>query len=106
VAPRPRAGGFGATLAYGSSRFDVYQERHFDDPSVLGLADKVEEIRDPAIEAHYRARMGAAVELHFADGTTREAQVMDSRGTPARPRSVDGIQSKGAVAARFGGNED
>jgi 2-methylcitrate dehydratase PrpD len=68
-------------------------------PAIVGfmplLEDKVEGIRDPAIEAHYPARMGAAVELHFADGSTREAQVMDSRGTPARPRSVDGIQSKG-----------
>ena len=85
----------GASLAYGSKRFDVYQERYFDDPAILSIADKVEATRDLEIEAHCPARMGAAVELQFTDGARRSAQVMDSRGTPARPLSVDEIQSKG-----------
>lgn len=85
----------GATLAYGSRRFDVYREDFFDDPEILALADKVEGTRDMEIEKDYPARMGAAVELHFRDGTRREAQVMDSRGTPARPLSVDVIEAKG-----------
>ncbi|MCC6531170.1 MAG: MmgE/PrpD family protein [Burkholderiales bacterium] len=85
----------GATLAYGSSRFDAYQERYFDDARILDLADKVEGSRDAEIEAHFPARMGAAVALHFADGSKREARVMDSRGTPERPLSTDAIESKG-----------
>ena len=85
----------GATLAYGSSRFDAYQDRYFDDPAILGLADKVEASRDMEIEAHYPSRMGAAVEVHFGDGSKRAAQVMDSRGTPERPLSVDAVQAKG-----------
>jgi 2-methylcitrate dehydratase PrpD len=85
----------GATLAYGSRRFDAYQEAFWGDPRILMLADKVEGSRDPEIERDYPTRMGAAVELHFRDGSVREAHVMDSRGTPARPLSVDAIETKG-----------
>ncbi|HQR54465.1 MAG TPA: MmgE/PrpD family protein [Burkholderiaceae bacterium] len=85
----------GATLAYGSRRFDAYREDFFDDPRILALADKVDGTRDVEIEKDYPARMGAAVELHFRDGARREALVMDSRGTPARPLSVEAIEAKG-----------
>jgi 2-methylcitrate dehydratase PrpD len=85
----------GATLAYGSRRFDVYQESFFDDPKILALADKVEGTRDLDIEKDYPARMGAAVELYVRNGVRREAQVMDSRGTPARPLATDAIEAKG-----------
>jgi 2-methylcitrate dehydratase PrpD len=85
----------GATLAYGPNRFDAYQDRYFNDPAILRLADIVEGDRDLEIESHYPARMGAAVELKLTDGTTREALVMDSLGTPERPLSVDAIQTKG-----------
>lgn len=85
----------GATLAYGSQRFDAYQESFFDDAKILALADKVEGTRDLDIERDYPARMGAAVELHLRNGARREAQVMDSRGTPARPLSTDAITAKG-----------
>jgi 2-methylcitrate dehydratase PrpD len=85
----------GATLAYGSRRFDAYQESFFDDAKILALADKVEGTRDLDIEKDYPARMGAAVELDLRNGARREAQVMDSRGTPARPLSTDAIEAKG-----------
>lgn len=84
----------GATLAYGSNRFDAYQDQFFDDAKILGFADKVEGVRDLAIEKEYPTRMGAAVELHLRDGSMRQALVMDSRGTPERPLSLDEVQAK------------
>ncbi|HQR75255.1 MAG TPA: MmgE/PrpD family protein, partial [Burkholderiaceae bacterium] len=55
----------GATLAYGSRRFDAYREDFFDDPRILALADKVDGTRDVEMEKDYPARVGATVELHF-----------------------------------------
>ena len=85
----------GTALAYGSNRIDVYQPPFFDDPRILRIADRVDGERDLAIEAHYPAQMGGAVELHLRDGGRRESLVMHSRGSPARPLSEDQIIAKG-----------
>ena len=84
----------GATLAYGPNSYDSYHESKLGDARILALADKVECAADPAIEAHYPAHMGTAVEITASDGTRRAATVMDSRGTAANPLSPDELYAK------------
>lgn len=85
----------GVTLAYGATRFDAYSEAFWDDPAILAFAEKLECERDAQIEATYPGQMGGAVEIQFADGSTRQSLVMESKGTPAHPLSVGTIEAKG-----------
>ena len=89
----------GATLAYGPTRYDSYGEAFHQDPRILALADVVEGEADAEIEKHYPAHFGTSVEITLADGSKRFAQVMDSRGTPARPMSNADISAKAAGLA-------
>jgi 2-methylcitrate dehydratase PrpD len=84
----------GATLAYGPHRFDAYREDRLADTSILGIVDKVGGAADAEIEAHFPQHMGTAVEITLADGSVRRAKVMDSRGTPANPLSLDELTGK------------
>jgi 2-methylcitrate dehydratase PrpD len=89
----------GATLAYGPTRYDSYGEGFHQDRRILALADVVQGEADPEIEKHYPAHFGTSVEISLADGSRRKAQVMDSRGTPARPMSNGDIKAKAAGLA-------
>jgi hypothetical protein len=40
------------------------------------------------------AKMPNRVDLHMQDGSTRSAEVLDSRGTPIHPLSTDGVLEK------------
>ncbi|MGE0749159.1 MAG: MmgE/PrpD family protein [Variibacter sp.] len=84
----------GATLMYGPHRYDTYREEKLADAGILSLADRVECEADAGIEAHYPAQMGTAVEITHADGTRRNATVMNSRGTAANPLSTDALYAK------------
>jgi len=84
----------GATLAYGPHRFDAYREDRLGDARILGIVDKVEGAADAEIEAQFPAHMGTAVAITLRDGSVRTARVMDSRGTPANPLSLDELTGK------------
>ena len=84
----------GATLAYGPHRFDAYREDRLTDASILSIVDKVGGAVDREIEANFPAHMGTAVAITLADGSVRRATVMDSRGTPAKPLSLDELYGK------------
>ena len=60
----------------------------------LGVVDRVEAEHDPELDAFVPAKMPNRVELHMRDGSTRSAEVMDSRGTPVHPLSTDGVLEK------------
>jgi 2-methylcitrate dehydratase PrpD len=49
----------GATLAYGSHRYDSYREDRLEDPAILSLADRVACAADAEIEAHNAAEDAA-----------------------------------------------
>ena len=84
----------GATLAYGPHRFDAYREDRLADARILGFIDKVEGAADAEIEAQFPSHMGTAVAITLRDGSVRTARVMDSRGTPANPLSLDELTGK------------
>jgi len=84
----------GATLAYGPDCFDAYRQDRLADVRILGIVDKVEGEADAEIEAQFPAHMGTAVAIKLSDGFVRSARVMDSRGTPARPLSLDELTAK------------
>jgi 2-methylcitrate dehydratase PrpD len=84
----------GATLAYGPHRFDAYRQDRLGDVRILGIVDKVEGAVDGDIEAQFPAHMGTAVTITSSDGSERCARVMDSRGTPANPLSLDELVGK------------
>ena len=68
---------------------------------ILAVADRVEASADAEIERHFPEHFGTAVDMTFADGTTRSATVLDSIGTPARPMSIEDVKAKasGLIAA-------
>src|SRR5262249_28659927 len=84
----------GATLAYGPHRFDAYREDRLGDARILGIVDKVEGTADAEIEAQFPSHMGTAVAVTVSDGSVRSTRVMDSRGTPANPLSLDELADK------------
>ncbi|MCO5066832.1 MAG: MmgE/PrpD family protein [Rhizobiaceae bacterium] len=84
----------GATLAYGPYDYDSYQQHRLQDPRILRLADQVEGEMDPELEAHCPKRLGGAVVLTLADGSTKAAKVLDSRGTAANPLTTPQLMEK------------
>ncbi len=84
----------GATIVYGSDRFDIYREDKLKDPAILMLADRLNGEADPEIEAYYPAKMGSSVKITLADGTQRSAKVIESRGSPGNPLSTEAVYAK------------
>lgn len=84
----------GATLAYGPTRYDAFGEDHLDDTRILDIVDRVESSHATDLDAFVPAKMPNRVDLHMKDGSTRSAEVLDSRGTPVHPLSTDGVLEK------------
>ena len=75
--------------------------RGSDMPWSRALADRVDSVADDAMQAAFPAHFGSWVELAAVDGARRRTEVLDSRGTPARPLAADAIAGKieGLLAA-------
>ncbi|WP_151447638.1 MmgE/PrpD family protein [Lacisediminimonas profundi] len=84
----------GATLAFGPSRFDAFEEANLADPAILKWADKVEVGEDPEFEQVYPAYFGTQTRLTLKSGEVRVARVLNSKGTAANPMSMEEIRSK------------
>ena len=94
----------GASIVCGPGRYEGYEEERLADPHILALADRVDAVADDAMQAAFPAHFGSWVELAAADGTRRRTEVLDSRGTPARPLAADAIADKiGGLLAAMGG---
>ena len=91
----------GASIVCGPGHYEGYEGERLDDPRILALADRVEAVADDAMQAAFPAHFGSWVELARPDGTHRRAEVLDSRGTPARPLAAGSIADKvgGLLAA-------
>ena len=94
----------GASIACGPGRYDAYEEERLADPRILALADKVDAEADDAMQAAFPAHFGSWVEITAPDGARRRVEVLDSRGTPARPLTADAIAGK--VAGLLEGVEE
>ena len=84
----------GATLAYGPTRYDAFGEDHHKDTRILDIVDRVEAQHASDLDALVPAKMPNRVALHMQDGSTRSAEILDSRGTPVHPLSTDGVLEK------------
>ena len=84
----------GASIVCGPSRYESYEEERLTDPRILAVADRVDAVADGAMQAAFPAHFGSWVELEASDGTRRRSEVLDSRGTPARPLTTDSIGDK------------
>ncbi len=84
----------GATLVCGPNDHEAYGEERLADERILRLGDKVEAVRDAAMEAAFPAHFGSWVEVSGTDGARRRVDVLDSYGTPARPMPSDAIKAK------------
>ena len=91
----------GASIVCGPGHYEGYQEERLGDPRILALADRVEAVADDTMQAAFPAHFGSWVELAQPDGTHRRSDVLDSRGTPARPLAAVSIADKigGLLAA-------
>ena len=93
----------GATLAYGPSGYDAYDEDHLDDPAIRAIAARVRfEVDEELERTYYPEHFATAVRLTFADGAVREARVVDSVGTAQNPMTVDDIRAKADGLSRHG----
>ncbi len=70
-----------------------FEGNAFDDPTVCGLAQRVELIADPEIEALY-PRYATKVEVLLKNGTKYDSKLTDAHGTPADPCSEDEAKEK------------
>ena len=84
----------GASIICGPGRHEAYEEDRLADPRILALADRVDAVGDSGMQAAFPIHFGSWVELTTADGGRRRADVLDSRGTPARPLDADDIIEK------------
>lgn len=90
----------GATLAFGPHRFDAYETKNLDNADVLRWAEKVEVGEDAEFERLYPEHFGTHTELRLDTGEVRVARVLDSKGTPANPMSLEEIAAKAAGLIR------
>lgn len=93
----------GATLAYGPTYYDAYNEHHIDDPRIKAISDRVRFEVDAAMEAtYYPEHFASAVTLTLKDGSVRRAKVVDSIGTAEKPLTVEQIAAKADGLAVYG----
>lgn len=91
----------GATLAFGPDRFDAYETENLVNADVLRWADKVEVGEDAEYENLYPEHFGTHTELTLDSGEVRVARVLDSKGTPVNPMSLEEITAKAAGLIRM-----
>ena len=84
----------GATLAYGPRRYDAYGSDHHEDQKILSIVDQVQAQPDAELNSLVPAKMATSVELNLRGGSSRQAKVLDSLGTPVRPMSTIEVESK------------
>ncbi|WP_052161383.1 MmgE/PrpD family protein [Hoeflea sp. BAL378] len=73
---------------------DSFRTEAVADPRTRALAQRVDLVVDPDVEAVYPAKFGARVSLRLRNGTERQGMVMECHGTPADPCSADELRDK------------
>jgi len=97
----------GATLAYGAQRYDAYGPAFHDDTRILDIVDRIDATLDTGLDRFVPDAMPNRVVLHMKDGSERQAQVVESLGSPERPLSLAGVEDKAkALLAMTGGSVD
>lgn len=87
---------YGAAVALlrGRAGLPEFDGALLDDPAVLALMDRVHARGDAEIDRSYPARWEAWVRVTTTDGRTLRAHVVDAKGDPANPLSLDELRAK------------
>lgn len=83
-----------AVLTLGSAGPEAFTHDALNDPRILSLAARVNVSENPEYTAMTPAKRPARVRLYFADGATREAAVMGSKGDPDQPMTPNELEAK------------
>ncbi|MGH6621770.1 MAG: hypothetical protein ACREF6_19655, partial [Alphaproteobacteria bacterium] len=84
----------GATLAYGSRRFDAYGPDHHGDKRILDIVDRVDAELDTSLDRYVPDAMPNRVTVRLRDGSERKETVIVSTGSPDRPLSMSDVAEK------------
>jgi 2-methylcitrate dehydratase PrpD len=84
----------GATMAYGPERFDTYGDAHHRDQRIMHIVDRVEVSHETSFDSMVPGKFPHSVDIELTDGTVKSATILDSRGTPEKPLSNDGVIAK------------
>ncbi len=75
----------GAALYHGPASVAGFMGDALEDRRTLAIADRVDAVADPDMQAAFPAHFGSWLELKRRNGETRRSDVLDSLGTPANP---------------------
>ncbi len=95
-----------AWLVWGEPRLEHYRDEALIDARVAALRARIVLHTDAAIDARYPAQYGARLTLLTRDGRTRQAELQDTYGDPARPMSPDALVAKARLLMRAAGWTD
>ena len=84
----------GAALYYGPSSVAGFMGDALNDSRTLAIADRVEAVADPDMQAVFPAHFGSWLELTARNGRRRRSDVLDSLGTPANPMQRHDLMAK------------
>jgi 2-methylcitrate dehydratase PrpD len=78
-------------------------DRHFRDPAIVALRERVRMVQDDEIESAYPARWIGKVEVATTDGQRLAARVDEPRGDPGNTLSRDELTDKAIRLAKWSG---
>ncbi len=78
-------------------------DRHFRDPDVVALRERIRMVQDAEVERAYPGRWIGKVEVVTTDGQTLAARVDEPRGDPGNTLSRDELIDKAVRLAQWGG---
>ena len=84
----------GAALYYGPASVAGFMGDALEDRRTLAIADRVDAVADPDMQAAFPAHFGSWLELKDRNGETRRSDVLDSLGTPANPMRRNDLVAK------------
>ncbi len=84
----------GATIAFGSVRWDAFEERNLASENILRWADLVHVEDDEDLERNYPQQYGAEVQIESKDGHSRKIRKADGLGSPTNPLSWNDLIAK------------
>ena len=84
----------GAALYHGPSSVAGFMGDALEDSRTLAIADRVEAVADPDMQAAFPAHFGSWLELTARNGERRRSDVLDSLGTPANPMGREDLLVK------------
>jgi 2-methylcitrate dehydratase PrpD len=74
-----------ARMALGRTDWDSFDEKHFQNESLVAIMEKVRIMIDPEVESQYPRQRGAIVEIHLRGGKVLSGRVNHPLGEPENP---------------------